>query len=155
MVQLYSLGQVVELWTSHITLCSLNFSNYKVGTTVSFWRDCWEEHHIKLVPSLAYKNPQIVAIIIINLKNHYDCHKKTSLYGYVFIISHNHTKSKRKVEKTTILSHFFTVFLLSHKEVLYFLFAFCHWSGIINSLLQNSDLNWRKQGKPLDLSGMI
>ena len=25
---------------------------------------------------------------------------------------------------------------------------------IFNSLLQNSDLNWRKQGKPLDHSGM-
>ena len=25
---------------------------------------------------------------------------------------------------------------------------------IINSLLPNSDLNWRKQGKPLDQSGM-
>ena len=26
---------------------------------------------------------------------------------------------------------------------------------IMNSLLQNSDLNWRKQGKPLDHSGMM
>ena len=26
---------------------------------------------------------------------------------------------------------------------------------IMNSLLQNSDLNWRKQGKPLGHSGMI
>ena len=26
---------------------------------------------------------------------------------------------------------------------------------IMNSLLQNSDLNWRKYGKPLDSSGMI
>ena len=25
---------------------------------------------------------------------------------------------------------------------------------IMNSLLQNSELNWRKQGKPLDHSGM-
>ena len=25
---------------------------------------------------------------------------------------------------------------------------------IMNSLLQNSDLNWRKEGKPLDHSGM-
>ena len=25
---------------------------------------------------------------------------------------------------------------------------------IMNSLLQNSDLNWRKQGKPLDHSGL-
>ena len=25
---------------------------------------------------------------------------------------------------------------------------------IMNSLLQNSDLNWRKKGKPLDNSGM-
>ena len=25
---------------------------------------------------------------------------------------------------------------------------------VVNSWLQNSDLNWRKQGKPIDYSGM-